>query len=51
MGYVKKNRPEVFNRIITMIQELSRSKGEGNADVSKLIIPKLKEIVKGDQEL
>jgi hypothetical protein len=34
-----------------MIQELSKSKGEGNSDVSKLIIPKLKEIVKGDLEL
>jgi hypothetical protein len=41
----------VFNRIIAMIQELSRSKGEGNVDVSKLILPKLKEIVKGDLEL
>lgn len=48
MGYVKKNRPDVFNRIIVMIQDLSKSKGEGNVDVSKLIIPKLKEIVKGD---
>jgi len=34
-----------------MIQELSKSKGEGNIDVSKLIVPKLKEIVLGDPEL
>jgi hypothetical protein len=31
-----------------MIQDLSKSKGEGNTDVSKLILPKLKEIVMGD---
>lgn len=48
MGYVKKNRPEIFNKIISMIQELSKSKGEGNTEVSKMIMPKLKEITSGD---
>lgn len=51
MGYVKNNRPDIFNRIITMIQELSKSKGEGNHEVSKMIMPKLKEIVAGDPQL
>ncbi len=41
----------MFNRIISMIQELNKSKGEGNTEVSKLIIPKLNEIVKGDPEM
>lgn len=30
MNYVRKNRPEMFEQIITMTQELSKSKGEGN---------------------
>lgn len=51
MSYVKKNRPAVFEKIIYMIQELNKSKGEGNHDVSKMILPKLKEIIEGDQEL
>ena len=28
MAFVKKSRPDVFERIIQMIQDLSKSKGE-----------------------
>jgi dsDNA-binding SOS-regulon protein len=27
MGYFKKNRPDIFDKIIQMIQELSKTKG------------------------
>lgn len=51
MNYAKNNRPQMFEQIITMTRELSISKGEGNTEVSKLIIPKVNEIVKGDPEM
>jgi len=28
MSFVKRNRPEIFDKIIHLIQELSKSKGE-----------------------
>ena len=34
-----------------MIQDLNKSKGEGNTEVSKMILPNLREIIKGDTEL
>ena len=34
-----------------MIQDLNRTKGDGNMDVNRLIMSKLKEIVRGDEEL
>ena len=51
MGYVKKNRPEVFQRIISLIQDLSRSNGESQMDISKSLKPRLREIINGDPEL
>ena len=51
MGYVKKNRPEVFQRIITLIQDLSRSNGDNQGEISKSLKPRLREIINGDPEL
>jgi len=51
MEYVKKNRPDIFQRIITMIQELSRTNGQNQVEISKMLKPRLKEIIKGDPEL
>jgi hypothetical protein len=51
MGYVKKNRAEVFDEIIRLIQDLSKFKGENPLEISKSLKPRLRDIIKGDPEL
>lgn len=51
MAYVKKNRIDIFEKIIRMIQELSKAKGESAIEISKILKPRLKDIVDGDKEL
>jgi hypothetical protein len=51
MGYVKKNRAEVFDEIIRLIQDLSKCKGENPIEISKSLKPRLRDIIKGDAEL
>lgn len=51
MAYVKKNRNDIFEKIIQMIQELSKSKGENAVEISRSLRPRLKEIVDGDKDL
>jgi hypothetical protein len=51
MGYVKKNRAEVFDEIIRLIQDLSKCKGENPVEISKSLKPRLRDIIKGDSEL
>jgi hypothetical protein len=48
MSFVKRNRPEIFDKIITLITDLSKSKGENGQEMGKLIKPRIKEIVEGD---
>jgi len=45
MAYVKKNRPDVFERIIQMIQELSKYRGDSPLEISKNLRPRLLDIV------
>lgn len=51
MAYVKKNHPSAFEKIITMIQELSKSRGESALEISRSLRPRLSGIVEGDREL
>lgn len=51
MGYVKKNRADVFDEIIRLIQELSKIKGENPLEISKSLKPRLRDLTKGDPEL
>lgn len=51
MVYVKKNRPEAFDEIIKLIQDLSNSRGDNPVDISKSLKPRLRDIIKGDLEL
>lgn len=51
MGYVKRNRADVFDEIIRLIQDLSRQKGENSVEISKNLKPRLRDIIKGDPEL
>jgi hypothetical protein len=51
MAYVKRHRPEIFERIIEMIQELSKAKGLNTLEISKSLKPRLKEIINGDPAL
>ena len=49
MNHVQKTRPEVFRKIIDMIQELVHSKGEhSHQEASKMILPNLTHIIQGD---
>jgi len=48
MSFVKRNRPEIFDKIINLITDLSKSKGENGQEMGKLIKPRIKEIVEGD---
>lgn len=51
MGYVKKNRADVFDEIIRLIQDLGKLKGENPFEISKNLKPRLRDIIKGDPEL
>lgn len=51
MAYIKTNRPEIFEKIIKLIHDLSRSKGENPVEISKSLKPRLRDIIKGDPEL
>lgn len=51
MAYIKKNRPEIFERIIKMIQELSKSQGDNAFEICESLKPRLKEIISGDAAL
>lgn len=51
MSFVKRNRPEIFDRIITLITDLSKSKGDNGPETSLLIKLRIREIVQGEPEL
>ncbi len=51
LAYVKKNRFDIFSKIIELINDLSKSKGENPLEISKSLKPRLKDIVEGDKEL
>ena len=50
MAYIKKNKPDIFEKIIQMITDLSNS-GQQPGDISSVLKPRLRMIVKGDPEL
>ena len=47
---IKRLRPDLFGRIIQLINDLSKNKGE-TEDINKILKPKIKEIVMGDAEV
>ena len=51
MAYVKKHHFAAFEKIIAMIQELSKTKGGDPVEISKSLRPRLSGIVEGDREL
>lgn len=51
LANVKKNRPDVFEKIIQLINDLSKSKGEHSTSMSKNLYARLTDIVRGDPEL
>lgn len=51
MAYTKNSNREIFERIIAMINELSKSKPENSGEISKILKPLLKEIVVGHKDL
>jgi histone deacetylase complex regulatory component SIN3 len=51
MSFVKRNRPEIFDRIIALITDLSKSKGDNGPETSLLIKLRIREIVQGEPEL
>ena len=48
MGYVRRNRADVFDEIIRLIQDLSKHKVENPNEISRSLKPRLREIIKGD---